>query len=283
MTTPGTPPRNPGFGLGLRSKHYQDFLAAPQAVDWLEILTDNYFVEGGRPLRMLRRIRELYPMAMHGVGLSLGSVGGPDPRYLDRLRRLADEVQPMWISDHLCWTGVHGRQLHDLMPLPYDESTLRLVADNILRVQDALQRQLVLENVSSYLEFEATDRSEWQFLCELCEAADCLLLVDVNNIHVNGVNHGIDPREFIDALPAHRVRQLHLAGHSDHGTHIIDTHDRPVSEAVWSLYAHALRRFGPVATMIERDADIPPLADLVEELRRARDIARACAPEGALA
>lgn len=283
MTIPGTPPRNPGFGLGLRSTHYPDFLAAPQAVDWLEILADNYFVEGGRPLRMLRRIRELYPMAMHGVGLSLGRVGGPDPRYLDRLRRLADEVQPMWISDHLCWTGVHGRQLHDLLPLPYDESTLRLVADNILRVQDTLQRQLVLENVSSYLEFEATDRSEWQFLCELCEASDCLLLVDVNNIHVNGVNHGIDPREFIDALPAHRVRQIHLAGHSDHGTHIIDTHDRPVSEAVWSLYAYALQQFGPVATMIERDADIPPLADLVEELRRARDIARACESEGALA
>lgn len=272
---------SPGFGLGLRTVHYADFLAGPQPVDWLEIISDNYLVPGGKPLRMLDAIRERYPMAMHGVALSIGSVNGPDKAYLAQLQQLVDRVQPLWVSDHLCWTGVHGRQLHDLMPLPYTEEALDVVVRNVQQVQDALGRRLVLENVSSYVHFKQSSMSEWDFVSAVCEQADCLLLLDVNNIYVSSVNHGFDAIAYLNAMPMHRVQQIHLAGHSHNGDHIIDTHDHPVADPVWALYAHACRRFGPVAAMIERDDHIPPLPDLIDELDHARAVAAGAWQEAA--
>jgi uncharacterized protein len=272
-----------GFGLGLRTAHYADFLAAPQRVDWLELLSDNYLVPGGKPLQMLDRIRADYPVAMHGVALSIGSADVPDPAYLDALAALVERVQPLWVSDHLCWTGVHGRVLHDLYPLPYDEETLATVVRHVQRVQERLKRALVLENVSSYVEFAASTMSEWQFISELCARSGCRLLLDVNNVHVSSVNHGFDALQFLRGVPADRVQQIHLAGHSDCGDHIIDTHDQPVADAVWALYSEALQLFGPVATMIERDDHIPPLAELVAELDQAREMAAALRHEAVAA
>jgi uncharacterized protein (UPF0276 family) len=265
--------RTPGFGLGLRTSHYSEFLREPQRVDWLEALTDNYLVPGGKPLRMLEDIRARYPMALHGVALSIGSVQGPDRAYVEQVAALARRIEPMWISDHLCWTGVDGTSLHDLMPLPYTEEALRVVVRNVGQVQDMLGRPLVLENVSSYVQYASSEMTEWAFLREVCEEADCLLLLDVNNIHVSAVNHGFDAREYLRAIPAARVRQVHLAGHTDNGDHLVDTHDQPVAEPVWTLYREACARFGAIATMIERDDDIPPLSELIDELDNARHIA----------
>ena len=264
---------SPGFGLGLRTAHYSAFLARPWPVDWLEILSDNYLVPGGKPMRMLDDIRTRYPMAMHGVSLSIGSVAGPDARYLERIAALARRIDPLWISDHLCWTGVHGRQIHDLLPLPYTEESLRVVVRNVERVQEALGRRILLENVSSYLEYVDSAMPEWEFLREVCERADCLLLLDINNIHVSAVNHGFDAFDFLRRVPAHRVQQIHLAGHTDHGHYLVDTHDHPVADPVWALYRAACERFGPVATMIERDDNIPALEELVDELAVARSVA----------
>ncbi len=269
---PATQP-SPGFGLGLRTQHYADFLAAPQpGIDWLELLTDNYLVPGGKPLVMLDRIRAGYPVVMHGVALSIGAADGPDESYLDALAALADRVQPLWISDHLCWTGVHGKVLHDLYPLPYSDAALAVVVRNVQRVQERLKRSLLLENVSSYVGFAASSMTEWEFINEVCARSGCRLLLDVNNIHVSSVNHDFDAREFLRGVPADRVQQIHLAGHTDHGDHIIDSHDHPVADAVWALYAEALAIFGPVATMIERDDHIPPLAELITELDHARSV-----------
>lgn len=270
-TTP--PARFAGFGLGLRPAHYPDFVATPQPVDWLEIISENYMIQGGKPLAMLERIRADYPVAMHGVSMSIGSVAALDRAYLRQLKAFARRIEPMWISDHLCWTGVHGVNMHDLFPLPYTEEALRHVVARVRQVQDLLETRLVIENVSSYIAYADSEMSEWAFLAAVAEEADCLLLLDVNNIYVSGMNHGFEPRHFIDAVPPGRVRQIHLAGHSDAGDMIIDTHDAPVADAVFELYAHACRRFGPVSTMIERDAAIPPLAELCAELDRVRDIA----------
>ena len=244
---------SPGFGLGLRTAHYNDFLQAPQPVDWLEVISDNFLVPGGKPMHVLEAIRTAHPVALHGVALSIGSVGGPDAAYLAQLRALADRIEPLWVSDHLCWTGVHGRHLHDLLPMPYTEEALDVVVRNIAKVQDVLGRRLVLENVSSYVQFAASQMSEWDFLREVAERADCLLLVDVNNIHVSSFNHGFDALAYLRAMPAHRVQQIHLAGHTDRGDVLIDTHDQPVCAEVWGLYEHARRRFGDVSAMIERD------------------------------
>lgn len=275
MTRPPAPLRkpSPGFGLGLRPVHYPDFLREPQAVDWLEIISDNYLVPGGKPLAMLDAVLERYPVAMHGVSLSIGSTDGLDLQYLADLKALARRAQPLWISDHLCWTGVAGRNAHDLLPLPYSEEALRLVVRHVGQVQDALGQRILLENVSSYLEYRSSDMSEWEFLRRVAEEADCLLLLDVNNIHVSSVNHGFDARTFMRHLPAERVQQIHLAGHSDHGDYIVDTHDHPVAEPVWALYREACLLFGDVAAMIERDDNIPALAELIAELDRARAIA----------
>ena len=263
----------PGFGLGLRPVHYPDFLDAPQRVDWLEIISENYMVPGGKPLAMLDAILERYPVAMHGVSLSIGSTDGLDRQYLADLKQLARRAQPLWISDHLCWTGVAGRNAHDLLPLPYTEEALRLVVRHVGEAQDALGQRILLENVSSYLEYRSAAMTEWAFLRRVAEEADCLLLLDVNNIYVSSINHGYDAREFLHHLPAERVQQIHLAGHSDHGDYIVDTHDHPVAEPVWALYREACQLFGEVATMIERDDHIPDLAELVAELDRARAIA----------
>lgn len=262
-----------GFGLGLRTDHYADFRATPApalGVDWLEVISENYMVPGGKPLAHLDAIRRDVPMVMHGVSLNIGGSDPLDLGYLRDLRALAARIEPAWVSDHLCWTGVDGRQLHDLLPLPYTEAALRHVAGRVMQVQDALGRRLLLENVSSYIGWAADETSEWQFIAELAERADCELLLDVNNVYVSAVNHGFDPRTFIDAVPAHRVRQIHLAGHEVGEQGLIDTHDQPVCEAVWALYHHTIARLGPVPTMIERDDHIPPLAELVAELNRAR-------------
>lgn len=270
---------SPGFGLGLRTPHYKDFLSGRKNVDWLEIISENYMVPGGKPMQMLDDIRADYPMAMHGVSMSIGSIAGPHEGYLRDLKALADRVEPLWISDHLCWTGVHGRESHDLLPLPYTEEALDVVVRNVLRVQDVLGRRILLENVSSYVEFSSSRISEWEFVREVCERADCLLLVDINNIYVSSRNHGFDSVAYLNRLPAHRVQQLHLAGHHDQGDVIVDTHDHPVAASVWDLYRHACLRFGAVATMIERDDHIPPLSELIAELDVARRIAGEVADE----
>ncbi|WP_317202117.1 DUF692 domain-containing protein [Janthinobacterium sp.] len=271
-------PPSPCFGLGLRPSHYQEIVqGAPGAcgVDWFEILSENYMIPGGKPLAMLDLIRRDYPLAMHGVSLSVGTPQGPSPDYLRDLKALVERVQPLWVSDHLCWTGTHGRNMHELFPLPYSEEALAVVVRNVLRVQDYLQRPILLENVSSYVSFHADSMREWDFVAAVAERSDSLILLDVNNVYVSSVNHGFDPRSYLDALPARRVRQIHLAGHSAQDGCIIDTHDRAVADPVWALYADALRRFGPVATMIERDDNIPPLAELAAELARARRLADA--------
>lgn len=273
---------SPGFGLGLRPAHYLDLIGtrpASTGVDWFEILSENYMVPGGKPLAMLERIRCDYPVVMHGVSLSVGTPQGPSDDYLRALKALVERVQPLWVSDHLCWTGVHGTNMHDLYPLPYTEEAVAAVVRNVRRVQDYLGRPILLENVSSYLSFAADTLQEWEFVAAVAEQSDSLILLDVNNVYVSSVNHGFDPRAYLRALPARRVQQIHLAGHSEQAGCIIDTHDQPVADPVWALYADALRRFGPVATMIERDDNIPPLPELAAELQRARQLAGAVLAE----
>jgi uncharacterized protein (UPF0276 family) len=262
-----------GFGLGLRPQHYTAVLQTRPAVDWLEIISENYLVQGGKPLYYLDRIREQYPLVMHGVSLSIGSTAPLDVAYLAQLKELARRVQPGWISDHLCWTGVGGVNLHDLMPLPYTAEALRHVSTRIRQVQDFLQQRIVIENVSSYLTYRSSEMTEWEFIAALTAEADCDLLLDVNNVYVSSVNHGFDARLFIDAMPAARVRQIHLAGHSHQGDLLIDTHDSEVPEPVWALYRHALQRLGAVPTLLERDGNIPPLGQLLAELQHARELA----------
>ena len=262
-----------GFGLGLRTAHYDAVLEEPHAIDWLEVLTENYLGAGGKPLNYLERVRERYPLVMHGVSLSIGSTDPIDFEYLAQLRALADRIQPHWVSDHLCWTGIEGRNMHDLLPLPYTEEALATVVERIGQVQEALGRQILLENVSSYLTYRSSEMSEWEFLREVAQRADCAILLDINNIYVSSVNHGFDALKYLQAIPKARVRQFHLAGHSDMDGHLIDTHDYPIVEAVWNLYGEALAIFGPVPTMIERDDNIPALHELVAELDVARKVA----------
>lgn len=259
-----------GFGLGLRVDHYEAILAGDAPVDWFEALTENYLVPGGKPLNYLTRIRERYPLAMHGVSLSIGSTAPLDREYLRQLKALAQRVEPAWISDHLCWTGVAGCNTHDLLPLPYTEEALDNVAERVRTVQDVLGRRILLENVSSYVAFRDSRLTEWQFLAEVASRADCLILLDVNNIYVSAVNHEFDALEYLNAIPTERVQQIHLAGHENHGDYLVDTHDHPVPDPVWELYAAAVRRFGAVSTMIERDDHIPPLEELCAELGQAR-------------
>jgi uncharacterized protein (UPF0276 family) len=261
-----------GYGLGLRKEHYSIILEERPAVDWLEVLTENYLVPGGKPLYHLDRIRRDYPMAMHGVSLSIGSCDPLDFPYLGQVKALATRIEPAWISDHLCWTGVGGINLHDLLPLPYTEEALRHVVERVRRVQDFLGRRILLENVSSYLTYHESELTEWEFLSAVAAEADCLILLDVNNVYVSSYNHGFDPRVYLEAVPAERVSQLHLAGHRNLGRYLIDTHDEPVPAPVWQLYELAARRFGPVAVMIERDDRIPPIGDLISELDQARRI-----------
>ncbi len=267
-----------GFGLGLRPQHYDEILTSSPAIDWFEVISENYVVPGGKPLRMLDQIRERYPVVMHGVSLSIASTAPPNFEYLHALRDLARSVEPKRISDHLCWTGVHGKTLHDLLPIPYTNEALDHVVSRVQLVQDYLGRALVLENVSTYVQFNNSEMTEWEFLTELSRRSGCWLLFDVNNVYVSAFNHGYDPRTFLEGIPADRVAQFHLAGHDHMGTHIIDTHDHPVCEDVWDLYALALKRFGAVSTMIERDDKIPPLDELMAEVNRTREIAEKILP-----
>jgi uncharacterized protein len=259
-----------GFGLGLRVDHYEAILADRPPVDWFEVLTENYLVPGGKPLHYLTRMRERYPLAMHGVSMSIGSTAPLDREYLRQVKALAARVEPAWISDHLCWTGVAGRNTHDLLPLPYTEEALAHVVERVRAVQELLGRRILLENVSSYVAFRDSRLTEWEFLREVADRADCLILLDVNNIYVSAVNHEFDALEYLRAIPAERVQQIHLAGHENHGDYLVDTHDHPVPDPVWELYAAAVQRFGAVSTMIERDDHIPPLAELCAELAQAR-------------
>ncbi len=262
-----------GFGLGLRTDHYESIVETRPAVDWFEIISENYMVPGGKPLHFLDLVRADYPMVMHGVSLSIGSTDPLNRDYLRQLKQLADRIQPAWVSDHLCWTGVHGKNMHDLLPLPYTEEAVRHVAGRVQQVQDFLGRRILLENVSSYVTYRQSAMTEWEFLNAVVEQADCLILLDVNNIYVSSFNHGFDPLDYLNAVPAGRVQQFHLAGHRNLDTHIIDTHDEPIVDPVWKLYRAAVQRFGRVSTMIERDDNIPPLEELLAELGRARKIA----------
>ncbi|PLR09137.1 hypothetical protein CFHF_18515 [Caulobacter flavus] len=262
-----------GFGLGLRKPHYAAFLEGDVAVDFVEVISENFMVDGGRPREILRQVRARYPVALHGVSMSLGSADGLDDRYLARLRDLIDEIDPLFVSDHLSWSRIEGFNAHDLLPLPYTLEALDIVCANIDRAQRALGRCLLVENPSSYIDVRPADMSEWQFLEAICSRTGCQLLLDLNNVFVSASNHGFDALTYLDALPLDRVRQIHLAGHSQGRAMLIDTHDQPVPDAVWRLYAHVAPRLGAVATMIERDDDIPPLAELLAELQTARAIA----------
>lgn len=265
-----------GFGLGLRPSHYLSILENQHPIDWFEIITEDYLVEGGNPIYYLDRIREKYPIVMHGVSLSIGGVDPLDKTYLKKLKQLADRIKPAWISDHLCWTSAHGINLHDLMPLPYTEEALEHVTERVLQVEDYLGRQILLENPSSYVSYMHSTLTEWDFLRALTERTDCLLLLDINNIYVSAFNHQFDAEVYLSAIPVERVQQFHLAGHLNLETHIVDTHDQPIISDVWNLYAKAVSHFKkPISTMIERDDNIPPLDELVAELQQAREIAQA--------
>lgn len=264
-----------GYGLGLRKEHYEAVLAERPKVDWFEIISENYMVEGGKPLDYLSRIREHYPMVMHGVSMSIGSTEPLDFDYLKRLKALIQRVEPAWFSDHLCWTGVHGVNLHDLMPLPYTEEAVQHVADRVSQVQDFMGSQMLLENVSSYVSYSDSQMSEWEFLRAVAERADCLILLDINNIYVSAFNHNFDPYTYLTAIPGERVYQFHLAGHTQENNLIIDTHDHPIADPVFELYAAAVQHFGRVSAMIERDDHIPPLPELLVELEQVRHIAEA--------
>jgi uncharacterized protein (UPF0276 family) len=279
-----------GFGAGLRRPHYSPVLeqrrrqgGSPNdglSVDWFEVISENFMVEGGRPLQVLEAVRAQYPVVMHGVSLSIGSSDPLNRAYLAALRALARRFEAAWVSDHLCWTGVGGRNLHDLLPLPYTEETVAYVAARIRQVQETLERTILIENVSSYMAFRASRLTEWEFLSAVAEEADCAILLDINNIFVSAFNHRFDPVRYIDAVPAGRVMQFHLAGHSDHGSYLLDTHDHPIRPEVWALYEHAVRRFGRVPTLIEWDDNIPEfevLAAAADEARRRCETALAAA------
>ena len=271
-----------GFGLGLRVPHFEHVLQHKPAVDWFEVLSENYMVAGGKPRYYLKQIREHYPMAMHGVSLSIGSTDPLDIEYLKKLKTLANEVQPAWISDHLCWTNCHNINSHDLLPLPYNEETLSHVAERIRQVQDFLGRRIVIENVSSYLSYRGSEMTEWEFLAAIAEQADCLILLDINNIYVSACNHGFKPEHYLQHMDASRIQQFHLAGHTRQGDFLIDTHDQPVPDPVWALYTQALSLFGPVTTMIERDDNIPAFDELLDELGQARSLAHSTLGETGL-
>lgn len=263
-----------GFGLGLRPDYYEEILTQKPNLDWFEILTENYLVPGGKPLYYLEQIRAHYPIVMHGVSLSLGSADPLDREYLQQLKNLSARIDPVWISDHLCWTGVNGVNAHDLLPIPYTQQAVNHIVSRIYQIQEFLGRPILIENVSSYLTYKQSEMTEWEFILEIVKKSDCYILLDVNNVYVSSVNHQFNPMDYIFAMPAERVAQIHLAGHSNHGHYIIDTHDAPVIQPVWDLYAATLQRLGAVSTMIERDDNMPALVDLLAEVKHAQEIAK---------
>ena len=261
-----------GHGIGLRPKHYPALWDGTARVDWFEVISENFMVAGGRPRAALERARGLAPIVLHGVSLSIGSTDPLDDAYLQALATLAGRVEAAWISDHLCWSGVGGEHAHDLLPLPYTEEALDHVARRVVVVQERLVRQILIENVSSYLTYTHSTLPEWEFLGAVADRADCGLLLDVNNVYVSATNHGFDALEYLAGLPAGRVGQIHLAGHTDMGTHLLDTHDGPVIDPVWDLYREAVRRFGRVSTLVEWDDHIPELDVVCAEAERARAV-----------
>lgn len=271
-------PDNPRFGLGLRKPHYQDFLAGGVAVDFVEVISENFMVPGGRPREILRRVRADYPVALHGVSMSVGSADGVRGDYLARLRALVDEIEPFIVSDHLCWTRFGAHNSHDLLPLPYTAEALDVVCANMARAQDALGRKMLIENPSSYVSFAHDEMSEWDFLAQVARRTGCGLLLDVNNIYVSAVNHGFASADYLAAIPFDCVEQIHLAGHTQGAHGLIDTHDQSVADPVWALLRVALAGAPHAAVMIERDDNIPPLPELLAELAIARSIAAELAP-----
>jgi uncharacterized protein (UPF0276 family) len=263
-----------GRGLGLRREHYRHVVERRPDVDWFEVISENFMVAGGNPRRVLEAVRRDYPIVLHGVSLSIGSTDPLDESYLDALDALARAVEPVWISDHLCWGTAHGINAHDLLPLPYTEEALAHVARRVARVQERLGRRILLENPSSYMVLEAAEMAEHEFLAELARRADCGILLDVNNVFVSAQNHGFDPHAYLAAMPPERVGQIHLAGHSEEGPLLIDTHDGHVRREVWELYAETIARLGPRATMIEWDANVPAFEELESELTRVAEWSR---------
>ena len=268
-----------GCGVGLRSEHYDVITAQWPALDWFEAISENYMDSGGRPLAILEQVRRRYPVALHGVSLSIGSTDPLDRTYLARLKALVDRIDPVTVSDHLCWTGVEGENLHDLLPLPFTEEAVRHVVERIHQVQETLGRRILLENVSTYITYQHSTMPEWQFLVEVARRSGCGLLLDLNNVFVNAINHRFGPHEYLTRIHGELVGQFHLAGHTDMGPYLFDTHSRPVIDEVWALYRQALRQWGPVSTLIEWDEDIPPFERLAQEAAAARAIARTVCDE----
>ena len=263
---------NLGHGIGLRPPHYMRVVEERPAIDWFEVITENFLGPGGNPRRVLRGVRERYPVVLHGVGLSIGSIDPLNDAYFESLRALAIECEPAWISDHLCWSSFGGHTVHDLWPLPFTEEALSHVTARVARVQERLGREILLENVSSYATFRHSTIEEHAFLTEVAARTGCGILLDVNNVFVSARNHGFDAGAYVDAIPGDAIGQIHLAGHSDLGSHLLDTHDREVSDEVWSLYRRVVQRCGPIPTLIEWDDEIPSLDRLLEESQRARAI-----------
>ncbi len=261
-----------GAGIGLRSRHYQEILDTRPAIPWFEVLSENYFGAGGLPIYHLEQVREYYPVTLHGVGMSLGSADPLNFDYLARLRKLAEQIEPTYISDHLAWISVDGRYVHDLLPLPYTEEALVHFADRVSQAQDYLGCRLLIENPSSYMGFKNVEMTEWEFLQELVKRADCDLLFDVNNVYVSSKNHGFDPAEYLHALPAGRVREIHLAGYEEQDNYLFDTHGYRVHPPVWELYKKTVEHLGPVPTLIEWDNDIPEFEVLVDEANKAQKV-----------
>ncbi|HHS2923574.1 TPA: DUF692 domain-containing protein [Legionella pneumophila] len=262
-----------GFGLGLRPNYYEEILTSKPDLDWFEILTENYLIPGGKPLYYLDKIREYYSIVMHGVSLSLGSTDPLNWDYLKQVQELASRIEPVWISDHLCWTGIHGLNTHDLLPVPYTTEAIQHIVSRIQEIQDFLKRPFLIENVSSYLTYKQSEMSEWDFILEIVKQSGCYLLLDVNNVYVSSFNHNFDPMAYINSMPPGRVAQIHLAGHTNHGDYIIDTHNAPVIEPVWDLYEATIQRLGPVSTMIERDDNMPDFSELLSEINHAKRLA----------
>ena len=265
-------PRDLGCGTGLHREHYDTVLRERPPVRWFELISENFMVDGGRPRDVLERVRADYPVALHGVSMSLGSAEPVEAAYLDRLAALVRRVDPVIVSDHLCWTRLGAHNSHDLLPLPFTEAVVAIAAEKIRAVQDRLGRPILVENVSTYLRFKGSTLTEWEFLAAVAQESGCGVLLDVNNVYVNARNHGFDPQDYLAGLPVGRVRQFHLAGHEDQGDHVLDTHDRPISRDVWDLFRSAVERFGPQPTIIERDEDIPPLTVLLAEIAAAQEV-----------